>query len=201
MLFCQKMALHLKYSTCFPSVLTEWRREKLICQNKAVMQEKGHLKPCCSQVWAQPDFVHVSSGRITFNKLLALIGDLIFYIHEKPVRLCLKITLFWNLRTVKELINKLAAAELCCSATADGSSWWVLVWILNLTIECDGQTGKISPSLTDLFNNKPFSNREAFIHFIYKEWFFFILTGWLFRPRSSISRRVGFISTIWNPFE
>lgn len=33
------MGLHLKYPTCFPSVLIESRREKLIPQNKAVTQE------------------------------------------------------------------------------------------------------------------------------------------------------------------
>lgn len=58
------------------------------------------------------------------------------------------------------LINKLAAAELCCCATADGNSDSDgEFWILNLTLECDGQTWQITPSIADLFNNKPFSNR------------------------------------------
>lgn len=38
-------------------------------------------RSCCCPIWPQPYFVHCSSGRITLNKLLALMGDLIFYTH------------------------------------------------------------------------------------------------------------------------
>lgn len=76
-----KLALHLKYSF---SLCSEWMKERQINlseQSCNTRKRRGSLKPCCSQIWAQPYFVHVSSSRITLNKLLALMGDLIFYTH------------------------------------------------------------------------------------------------------------------------
>lgn len=75
-----KNGITFKISNMF-SFCSDWMKERKINlseQSCNTGKGKGSLKLCCSQVWTQPYFVHISSGRITLNKLLALMGDLIF---------------------------------------------------------------------------------------------------------------------------
>lgn len=84
-----KNGLHLKYNITFKisnmfSFCSDWMKERKINlseQSCNTGKGKGSLKPCYGQVWAQAYFVHFSSGRITLNKWLAPMGDLIFYTH------------------------------------------------------------------------------------------------------------------------